>query len=178
MLSGVRDHLQQGQSVDTVSTSPVTNTTSKPIVIGTGLIALAILAGSILIYMKPGEEVTDSNSPPGLEQRAPPLQQGQKTLASPAKVRSNWIAVLPFATLSGTAEMDLLARGITTQMIHALGPIDSFSIVPYRTVENFKDRTMDLEEMAQRCLWYFKNSMSEEKAQRFVEGLVRAQVES
>ena len=30
----------------------------------------------------------------------------------------------------------------------------------------------------ERCLWYFKNSMSEEKAQGFVEGLVRARVES
>ena len=30
----------------------------------------------------------------------------------------------------------------------------------------------------ERCLWWFKNKMSEEKAQHFVEGLLRAQVES
>lgn len=54
----------------------------------------------------------------------------------------------PFATLSGSAEMGQLSQGITTQMIHALAPITSFSILPYRTIENFSDRTMSLDEIA------------------------------
>ena len=62
VLSGVKAHIQQGQSIDTESTFSVTRTTSKPILIGAALIATAIVIGSLLL--RPSEDVSDSNSEP------------------------------------------------------------------------------------------------------------------
>jgi len=42
ILSGVKAHIQQGQSIDSVSPPLITITASKPILIGAGLIVLAI----------------------------------------------------------------------------------------------------------------------------------------
>ena len=53
VLSGVRDHVLQGRSAIPVAPVQVSSNGSKSILIGTGFIAVAILSGSILIYMKP-----------------------------------------------------------------------------------------------------------------------------
>ena len=127
-------------------------TTNRPVKIVAGFAALATLVIAILLFTEfPGDEtgspainLSSTNVSPAKMDKLSASTAATKSV----KVRSNWIAVLPFEILSEGAGMEQLAQGITTLMIHALSPIPSFSVVPYRTVERLEDTRLSLEQIS------------------------------
>ncbi|MCZ6501794.1 MAG: TIR domain-containing protein, partial [Gammaproteobacteria bacterium] len=147
VLSGVRSHIQQSQSVETVSTPSVINTTSKPIVIGAGLIALAILAGSILLYMKPSEEVMDISSSPNPVLLGEPIVQVQSDPLITYGDRKS-IAVLPFKNLSDSPDDAYFASGIHEEILLRIAKVRDLDVKSTTSVLKYTEERPALKQVA------------------------------
>jgi len=146
ILSGVKNHIQQGQV--SVSTPPVVKEKSWSVWIPVLVILIAII-GATLFYFGTREEivaVADDQKQP----RSSSLTETETPAPVSTKIRSNWIAVLPFTVLSETEDANMLAKGIPIQMIDSLALISGFSVLPYRSVESLKDSQMEPEEIAKQ----------------------------
>ncbi|HEY5647737.1 MAG TPA: TIR domain-containing protein [Pseudomonadales bacterium] len=65
-------------------------------------------------------------------------------------VRSNWVAILPFRAVSAASETNLLAEGITGDLINAFSSLGMFSVVSHGTVRQFEGTSLDSGEIANR----------------------------
>jgi TolB-like protein len=65
-----------------------------------------------------------------------------------APIRSDWVAVLPFSSVSQDQEAVILAKGITFELNSMLSEWGLFSVVPHRTVQKFIDSPATPEEIA------------------------------
>ena len=144
VLSGVKTHIQQGQSIDTVVTSSVTNTTTKPILIGATLIAIAIVVGSLL--MRPSEDVSNSTSGPVIDEK----QEPATAMPEPVAGQTPSIAVLPFEDMSAELDQGYLGRGIAEELINGLSKLDGLRVASRTSSFYYAKQDLPITTIAER----------------------------
>ena len=133
VLSGVGGHIQRGQSFAPLPTTIRSNST-KPILIGAGLIAVAIVTVGILNYLGPSE---DASVPSGIPQES----QTPATATETAVEETPSIAVLPFEDMSAERDQAYLGRGIAEELINGLTKLDGLRWRPEPPLSTTPSRT-------------------------------------
>ena len=121
VLSGVGGHIQRGQSFAPALPTIIPSNSTKPILIGAGLIAVAILTVGILNYLGPSE---DASVPSGIPQES----QTPATASETAVEETPSIAVLPFEDMSAEQDQAYLGRGIAEELINGLTKLDGLRV--------------------------------------------------
>ena len=144
MLSGVKGHITQAHSADIAPTArvPDTSSSAKPIVIGFGLVALAIFAAALLLYNRLAPE---SSLVPGIAEveRSPVAD-----IATQPVTTQPSIAVLPFDNLSPLAENAYFAAGIHEDVLSALSKVQALKVISRTSVMRFADTNKSLPDIA------------------------------
>ena len=132
LLRAVSDHIQRGIAQVSESRSPMVRKSTRLIAaLGLGGLVLAAIVWVMF------------------------TTQGQPTNSidideSKTAIRSNWLAVLPFRTVSATNENEpaLLAEGITGDLISALSDHDMFSVTSHGSVRPYSDSSRSSRQIA------------------------------
>lgn len=77
------------------------------------------------------------------------------------------IAVLPFTNLSGDAEHQYLADGLTEDIITGLSRVKQFFVIARNTTFTYKDRAVDVQQV--RGIWAFATCSKAAFARRAIE---------
>ncbi len=134
LLSGTSDHLQRG-----IARAPTTRTraTSKTTatMLAFALVGLT-LAGIVTLIM--------TSQGPTSESEASIDQRSAKSDETIIPLRPNWIAVLPFRSVSAeiASEAELLAEGVTGDLISALSDLATFSVTSHGAVRAYSESNL------------------------------------
>jgi len=123
LLKGTSDHAQRVITRGSESRSSINSKT-------TIWIAAVVLAGLVLGWL--------------FWTNPEPKQTSEVNITLPGKViRSDWIAVLPFRTVSANKdESGLLAEGLTADLISALSGLAKFSVSSHGDVRSYSDSSL------------------------------------
>jgi len=131
LLKGTSDHIQRGIAPGSESRSPMVAKTRLIVMLG---LAVLVLGGIVAVIL------LDSGFNPVAVDKI-----DQPTTA----IRSNWIAVLPFRTVSAANEDEsLLAEAITGDLISALSRLDMFTVASYGAVRAFGESPLSPQQTA------------------------------
>lgn len=129
LFKGTSEHLQRGIARQP-STQPGAISKTVLAIVALGLVGLA-LAGIATLVMT--NQATTSPSKDDVDQRPATANQISTSM------RSNWIAVLPFRSVSADIgnEAELLAEGVTGDLISALSDLATFSVTSHGAVRAY-----------------------------------------
>jgi len=136
LLEGTSDHIRRGIARGSVTRSPVASKTTLRI-LTLGLVGF-LLAGIVTVFStNQGTEPIIANS---IDQPITANNVDQPK----SSIRSDWIAVLPFRTVSAASgnESELLAEGVTGDLISALSDLAQFSVTSHGVVRAYSDSTL------------------------------------
>jgi TolB-like protein/Tfp pilus assembly protein PilF len=133
LLAGTSDHIQRGIAREPATRSPMRSRKNATILALAlvGLLAAAVIA---LVSTNQGD---DPNTADTIHQASTKNSVDQPQTS----IRSNWIAVLPFRTVSAASgdTSALLAEGVTGDLISALSDLGTFSVSSHGAVRAYID---------------------------------------
>ena len=109
--------------------------TRRGLPIAIGLVCVAVIS---LFYFVWRDSLQQATPLPSIRLES---DSANKVKTTQAVIRSNWIAVLPFRSVSAAneTESELLAEGITGDLINALSGLGMFTVIPHGTVRTYGD---------------------------------------
>jgi len=132
VLTGVKGHVRQQPTPIVpapVAQVPATSSPAKPIVIGFGLLSLAVLVVGLLLYYRPAQEpaVTSDVVAAPVAETASQLREAMPS-----------IAVLPFDNLSPLEENAYFASGMHEDVLHNIAKIPNIQVIARNSVMLFQ----------------------------------------
>jgi tetratricopeptide (TPR) repeat protein len=140
LIKGISDHVNGNEVVPQMATAPsLEGDSSKIMLIGFGLVALAILGSAFLL--RSGKEP----APSGVT-----LKQELVSTAAESKIAIQGkpsIAVLPFDNLSPVAENAYFAAGIHEDILTSLSKVPDLKVISRTSVMRYADSQMNIGEI-------------------------------
>ncbi|MDP7594398.1 MAG: TIR domain-containing protein [Pseudomonadales bacterium] len=145
LLSGLRVHDKQTIE-DPQSSRPAASSinSTKPILFAGGLIALAILAVGILLFLRPSTDTPSSDDTPVPESAANAQQNGNAEPATPS------IAVLPFTNMSSDPDQVFFSDGISEEILNTLVKTNTLPVIARTSSFKFRGEEFDAKEIGEK----------------------------
>lgn len=149
LISGISDYVKQSAKNDqpVAPVSSITNNT-KPILVAGGFIAIAILVGAFLLYIKPVQVSTPTLTTPVSEPVTGPQPAVTQIPELPEKGPS--IAVLPFVNMSSDPEQAYFSDGIAEEILNTLVKTNTLPVIARTSSFKFRGEDFDATEIGEK----------------------------